>query len=149
MSIQADLKKLNTGPGDLRKFGLTVGGVFILLGVLLLLRHRSSYLTCLGAGALLMAFGVIWPRALKYVYIAWMALAFTLGFVMSNVILTLFFFLFVMPIGLLARLFQKDFLARKWDKRAASYGIRCGREAKTANTYERQFYKALTWNRYR
>ena len=139
MSIHADLKKLRTGAGDLRKFGLMVGGVFILLGVLLLLRHRSSYLAFCGAGALLGAFGVIWPRALKYVYIAWMALAFTLGFVMSNVILTLFFFLFVTPIGLLARLFQKDFLARKWDKRAVSYWIQCGREVKPAITYERQF----------
>lgn len=139
MSIQADLKKLKTGAGNLRNFGLMVGGVFILLGVLLLLRHRSSYVAFCGAGALLTAFGVIWPRALKYIYIAWMALAFTLGFVMSNVILTLFFFLFVTPIGLLARLFQKDFLARKWDKGAASYWIPYGREAKPANTYERQF----------
>ena len=139
MSIHADLKKLKTGAGDLRKFGLTVGGVFILLGVLLLLRHRSSYLFFLGAGALLTAFGVIWPRALKYIYIAWMALAFALGFVMSNMILTLFFFLFVTPIGLLARLFQKDFLTRKCDKRAASYWIQYGGKVKTANTYERQF----------
>ena len=139
MSIHADLKKLKTGVRDLRKFGLTVGGVFILLGVLLLLRHRSSYLSFLWAGAVLTASGAIWPRALKYVYIAWMALAFTLGFIMSNVILTLFFFLFVTPIGLLARLFQKDFLARKWDKPAASYWIQCGREMKTAKSYERQF----------
>jgi hypothetical protein len=139
MSIQADIKKLKTGPGDLRKFGLTVGGVFILLGVLLLLRHRSSYLAFCGAGALLIVFGVIWPRALKYVYIAWMALAFTLGFVVSNVILTLFFFLFVTPIGLLARLFRKDFLARRWDKRATSYWIPYGREVKSADAYERQF----------
>jgi hypothetical protein len=139
MSIHADLKKLRTGAGDLRKFGVTVGAGFIFLGVLLLLRHRSSYVAFCSAGALLTAFGVIWPRALKYVYIAWMALAFTLGFVMSNVILTLFFFLFVTPIALLARLFQKDFLARKWDKRAASYWIQHGSEVKTANTYERQF----------
>src|SRR5689334_25299228 len=103
MSIRADLKKLETGPGHLRKFGLMVGGVIVLLGVLLLLRHRSHYMAFCGAGALLAAFGVIWPRALKHIYIAWMALAFSLGFVMSNVILTLFFFLFVTPIGLLAR----------------------------------------------
>ena len=139
MSIHADLKKLRTGAGDLRKFGLMVGGAFIFLGVLLLVRHRSSYLAFCGAGALLAVFGVIWPRALKYVYIAWMALAFVLGFVMSNVILTLFFFLLVTPIGLLARLLQKDFLARKWDKRAASYWIQYGGKVKTANTYERQF----------
>jgi len=139
MSIYADIKQLRTGVRDLRKFGVTVGGVFMLLGLLLLLRHRSSYLSLLGGGALLTAFGVIWPRALKYVYIAWMALAFTLGFVMSNVILTLLFFLLVTPIGLVARLFQKDFLARKWDKRAASYWIQCGKEMKTAKSYERQF----------
>jgi hypothetical protein len=139
MSIYSDLRKLKTGVRDLRKFGLTVGSVFVLLGVLFLLRHGSSYPSFLGAGAVLTAFGVIWSRALKYVYIAWMALAFTLGFVMSNVILALFFFLFVTPIGLLARLFQKDFLARKWDKQAASYWIRCAREMRTAENYERQF----------
>jgi hypothetical protein len=139
MSIHADLKKLETGARELRKFGLTVGGVFVLLGVLLLLRHRSSYPSFLGAGAALTAFGVIWPRVLKYVYIAWMALAFTVGFVMSNVILVLFFFLVVTPIGLLARLFRKDFLARKWNKRAATYWIECPRETRTAESYKRQF----------
>jgi hypothetical protein len=139
MSIHADLKKLNTGDRDLRKFGVTVGGVFVLLGVLFLLRHRPSYLSFLGAGAVLTALGVIWPRALKYVYIAWMAFAFTLGFVMSNVILALFFFLFVTPIGLLARLFQKDFLARKWDKQAPSYWIQSAREMSKPESYERQF----------
>jgi hypothetical protein len=139
MSIHTDLKKLKTGDRDLRKFGLTVGGVFVLLGLLLLLRHRSSYPFFLGAGAGLTAFGVIWSRALKYVYIAWMALAFTLGLVTSNVILVLFFFLVVTPIGLLARLFQKDFLARKWDKQAASYWIHRTREMRTAGSYERQF----------
>jgi len=139
MSIHADLKKLKTGVRDLRKFGLTVGGVFVLLGVLFLLRHRSSYPFVLGAGAVLVAFGAIWPRALKYVYIVWMAFAFTLGFVMSTVILVLFFFLFVTPIGLLARLYQKDFLARKWNKRAASYWIHCPRETRSAESYEHQF----------
>jgi hypothetical protein len=139
MSILADLKKLKTGDRDLRKFGLTIGGVFVLLGLLFLLRHRSSYPLFLGAGAGLTALAVIWPRALKYVYIAWMALAFTLGLVMSNVILVLFFFLVVTPIGLLARLFQKDFLARKWDKQAASYWIQRPPEMRTAGSYERQF----------
>ena len=139
MSIHADLKKLKTGARDLRNFGLTVGGVFLLLGILFLLRHRSGYSAFLGAGAVLIAFGLIWPRALKTIYIGWMALAFTLGFLMSNVILVLVFFLLVTPIGLLARLFQKDFLLRKWDKPAGSYWIPCGKEIKTAEGYERQF----------
>ena len=139
MSIHSDLKKLKTGARDLRKFGLTVGSVFVLFGVLVLLRHRSSYPYFLGVGVALITFSVIWQRALKYVYISWMALAFTLGFVMSNLILVLFFFLLVTPIGLIARLFRKDFLARRWDKKAASYWIECAREMKTAESYERQF----------
>ena len=139
MSIHEDLKKLKTGARQLRKFGLTVGGMFVLLGFLLLVRHRAAYPFFLGAGAVLAAFGVIWPRALKYVYIAWMALAFTLGFVMSNIILVLFFFLVVTPIGLLARLFRKDFLDRTWDTQAASYWISCGGEKKMAKSYKRQF----------
>src|SRR5690349_6788938 len=106
MSIQADLKNLKTGARDLRKFGLTIGSVFLFLGLLFWLRHRPGYPFFLGTGGVLIAFGVTWPRALKYIYIAWMALAFSLGFVMSNVILVLLFFVLVTPIGLLARLFQ-------------------------------------------
>src|SRR6266404_4274094 len=139
MSIRADLEKLETGARDLRKFGLTVGGVFVLLGVLFLLRHNPSYPFLLGIGSTLVLFGAIWPRALKWIYIAWMTLAFTLGFVMSNVILTLFFFLLVTPIALLSRLFGQDFLARKLDKNAASYWIPHVKEEKTAASYERQF----------
>jgi hypothetical protein len=139
MSIRADLEKLKTGARELRKFGLMVGGVFVAIGVLFLLRHKSSYPFFLGLGSTLIVFGAIWPRALKYIYVAWMALAFTLGFVMSNVILTVFFFLLVTPIGLLSRLFGKDFLARKLDKHAASYWIPRAHETKTTESYERQF----------
>jgi hypothetical protein len=139
MSIRADLEKLKTGVRELRKFGLTVGGVFVAIGVLFLLRHKSSYPIFLGLGSTLVVFGAIWPRALKYVYVAWMTLAFTLGFVMSNVILTVFFFLLVTPMGLLSRLFGKDFLAQKLDKSAASYWISRPHETKTAESYERQF----------
>ena len=139
MSIKADLKNLKTGPRDLRKFGLTVGGVFVLLGVLFLLRHKVSSPYFLGLGGALITFGALWPRALKHIYIAWMALAFTLGFVMSNLLLVLLFFLLITPLGLLARLFQKDFLARKWDQRAPTYWIQRTREIKTAESYQRQF----------
>ena len=139
MSILDDLKKLKTGVRELRKFGLMVGGVFFAIGVLFWLRHKPSYPVFLGLGSTLILFGAIWPRALKYIYILWMALAFTLGFIMSNVILTVFFFLLVTPIGLLARLFGKDFLAQKLDKKAATYWIPRGKETKTAESYERQF----------
>ena len=95
MNIREDIKQLKTGDRDLRKFGLMVGGVFVAIGLLFLWRHpgRSPYF--FWPGGTLMVLGLVLPRVLKWVYIAWMSVAFVLGFVMAHVILTLFFFLII------------------------------------------------------
>jgi saxitoxin biosynthesis operon SxtJ-like protein len=139
VTLLQDIKKLKTGPHALRKFGLTVGGVFVAIGLLFLFRQKPSSPFLLWPGVALMIFGAIAPRVLKYPYIAWMSLALTLGFIMSYVILTLFFFVIVTPIALLARLLAKDFLDRRLDKQATTYWIRCETEAKAPASYERQF----------
>jgi len=134
-----EIKKLKTGPRELRKFGLTVGGVFVVIGLIFLLRQKTSSPFLVWPGVALITFGAAIPRGLKYLYIAWMSLALTLGFIMSYVILTLFFFVVVTPIALLARLLGKDFLARKLDKQTTTYWIRCETGAKAPASYERQF----------
>lgn len=139
MNLRDDIKQLKTGDRDLRKFGLTVGGVFAVLGVVMLLRHKAHYPYFLGPGAVLVAFGAVLPRVLKWVYIAWMSLAFVLGFVMAHVILTLFFFLVLTPVGLVARCVGKDFLSLKLDRSASSYWIPRAPKPKTPADYERQF----------
>ena len=73
--IRGEIKQLKTGARELRKFGLLVGGVFALLGVILLLRHRPAAPYFFIAGALLILPGLIAPRVLKPVYIVWMSLA--------------------------------------------------------------------------
>lgn len=139
MNIREDIKQLKTSDRDLRKFGLVVGGVFAALGLLFLLRHKPIFPYFLWPGVALMALGLIWARSLKYIYIAWMSVAFVLGFVMAHVILTLFFFLVITPIGLLARIFGKDFLSLKLNPQAPSYWIVRERKTRTAAEYERQF----------
>ena len=140
MSLRDDIKQLKTSPRELRKFGLTVGGVFVLLGALFWLRHKPSAPYLLAPGLLLLVLGAVWPQALKYVYLGWMTLAFLLGFVVSNVLLTLLFFLVITPIGLVARLFGKDFLSLKLDRTATTYWIRRERRGpKSPAEYERQF----------
>ena len=139
MSVRQQINDLRTDTPNLRKFGLLVGGVAMLIGLVLLLRHKSNYPYFLWPGAALIAFGAVWPSALKYPYIAWMTMAFALGFVMSHVILTMFFFLLVTPIGLLARLFGKDFLNQKLDPQATTHWILREAKTKTPESYERQF----------
>ncbi len=83
--------------------------------------------------------GLIAPRVLKPVYLAWMTLAILLGFVVSGFLLILFFFLVITPIGWVARCLGNDFLKLKLERSAASYWVRRERKPKRPAEYERQF----------
>ena len=138
--IRQEIKQLKTGARELRKFGLLVGAVFAALGLLFWWRHKGHPLYFLWPGILLMIFGAAVPGALKYIYIAWMSFAIVLGFIVSNVLLTVFFILVITPIGLVARLFGKDFLGLKLDRKAPTYWIpRKSRLPGTASDYTQQF----------
>jgi len=138
--IREELKQLPTAPRDLRKFALLVGGVFTAIGVWLLFRHKPAGPWFVGPGGLLMLLGLSAPKTLKPVYLAWMAMALVLGIVVSTVVLTLFYFLVITPIGLTARLLGKDFLSQKLDRAAGSYWLPRDRSvARKPADYERQF----------
>ena len=139
MNIRDDIKQLKTSDRDLRKFGLVVGGVFVALGLLFLFRYETRTPYFVWPGGILMIAGAIVPPALKWIYIAWMSVAFVLGFVMAHVILALLFFLIITPLGLIARLAGKDFLSLKLDRSAKSYWIPRIKKTKTTEDYERQF----------
>jgi hypothetical protein len=135
-----EIKQLKCGNSELRKFGLLVGGVFMALGLLWLLRGKAhpAYLLMPGVGLVLL--GAIMPGLLKQVYIAWMTMALVLGFVVSHILLTLFFFLAITPIGIVARMAGKDFLRLKLQPGSKSYWIPRDQTApKTPADYERQY----------
>ena len=138
--IREELQQLSTTRRDLRKFGLTVGGVFLLLGGLFLWRHKPAWPYFLTPGVVLVFFGLIAPRILKPVYILWMALAFSLGLVASTVVLTICYFLVITPLSLVGRLFGKDFLSEKIDRSAKSYWLPRDRSTpRQPADYEQQF----------
>ena len=138
--IREEIKELKTGIRELRNFGLLVGAVLVALGVLFLMRGKARYPYFLAPGVLLLFFGAVFPRALKYIYLAWMSLAIVLGFFVSTLILTLFFILVITPIGLAARLLGKDFLRLKLDRRGSTYWIsRKSRPPRSPAEYGQQF----------
>jgi hypothetical protein len=138
--IREELKQLKTDAKALRKFGLTVGGVLALLGLWCWLRHKPAWPYLLTPAAPLLVLGLAWPASLRQVYLGWMAMALVLGLVVSTVLLTLFFYLVITPVGLLARLVGRDFLSRRLDPKAASYWLVRDRSAAKAKIdYERQF----------
>ena len=137
--MREDLRQLKTGPVELRKFGLLVGGVFALLGLYFWLRHRPVYPYLATPGILLMALGLLAPRALRHVYIGWMALAFVLGAIVSRILLLLLFFLVLTPLGLVAKCVGKDFLGLRLDRNARTYWEIRERKPKSPAEYERQY----------
>ena len=138
--LREEIKQLKTGQRELRKFGFLVGAVFTLLGVWFRWRGKGRYPYFLAPGAVLVVLGTVAPRALRLIYVGWMSLAFLLGFVVSNILLTLFFYLVVTPIGLVARLAGKDFLNRKLDAQTESYWIMRDRSVpEQKKNYEQQF----------
>jgi hypothetical protein len=138
--ISDQIRDLKTGPRELRRFGLTVGAVFALWGAWLIFRHRAAAPYLLGLGVSLMTLGAVWPAVLRFIYVVWMSLAFALGWVVSTILLTFFFYFVVTPIGLLARALGKDFLERKWDRAASSYWrLRRAPGSEEKSSYERQF----------
>jgi hypothetical protein len=137
--MNREIEQLSTSPRSLRKFGLLVGGVFLLLGCWFLYRHKAVWPYLLTPGVLLVLGGLIVPKSLKHVYVAWMSLGLALGFVVSNVILTIFYYLILTPIGLIARVCGQDFLSLKRTSAATSYWVMKPAAARSPQEYEQQF----------
>ena len=108
----------------LKRFGLLVGPAACVLGLALLAKGRGAGTAALFAGCALILFGLLDPARLKGVHRVWMMAAFLMGWVMSRVLLTFFYYAVVTPVGLLMRGSGKDPLERARDPGgAATYWI--------------------------
>lgn len=108
---------------ELRKFGLTIGIAFAILGGVLFWRDRPIWIYPEFVAAALILAALLVPGLLRPVERIWMKAAHMLGIVMTHIILTLAFFLVITPIGLIMRLFGRDPMRRKFNRSASSYWI--------------------------
>lgn len=92
-------------PADLRRFGTTVGGVFLLLAAFSWWRgHVVPPRVLGGVGVLLVLPALVAPRLLGPVERAWMAMAAVLGAINTRILLSLIYVVVVTPIAWLRRL---------------------------------------------
>lgn len=64
--------------------------------------------------------GLILPPVARIIAFLWMKLAMILGYINSRILLSIVFYLFLFPIAMVARLFNKDILQLK-PKKSGSY----------------------------
>ena len=111
---------LTTAEG--RKFGLMVGGAFLVLGAILWWRtHTEAALIAGVLGAVLVLGGLALPAHMGPIYRAWMALALAISKVTTPVLMGLIYFLVLTPTGLIARSLGHRPLVRS--RRAGSYWV--------------------------
>ena len=109
---------------QLRSFGLTVGGIFAVLGIFpRVVRQVEPRWSLIVLGGILMLLAVVLPQSLHWPHKGWMAVGNALGWINSRIILGLVFYIVVTPIGVVRRWLGKDSMGRRFSPDAASYRI--------------------------
>ncbi len=134
-----DLKKIKSTDEELRKFGITVGVFFGLVGGFLLWRGSGHYPVFFILSLILLVPAFLKPSLLKPVQKVWMGLALMIGWVMTRVILSILFYLVLTPISLLAKIFGRNFLDLKGKETKESYWIPRPETPYNKARYENQF----------
>lgn len=135
--VRNEIISLDISVKSLKKFGLTIGTIFLSFGIFF--HWKNIFFTpriFLDAfGIILLTFGLLNPIKLKLIYKIWMGFAFALGWIVSRFILIILFYFVLTPIGIIAKIFGKEFLDIKFKDGKNSYWI----EKKSKTNYEKLY----------
>jgi hypothetical protein len=137
--IFAEIKRIKESPADLKKFGLTIGIVILLIAALLFWLGKSVYPFWGIIGLILILASLLFPGILKPFNKIWMSLAIILGWIMTRVILSVLFYFALTSLRFIAMIFNKRFLNLKIDHSADTYWEKREKKPFDPSTYERQF----------
>jgi hypothetical protein len=75
--------------------------------------HQSAGIALMVLALVIGVVGLVWPAAVRWLFVSWMVLAFPIGWLVSQFMLLLMFFVLIAPVALLFRLRGRDPLHRK------------------------------------
>jgi hypothetical protein len=123
-------------PAEGRRFGLTVGGVFLALAAVSQWRgHDLAPVVMAGLGGTLVVAGAIIPAALSPVFRAWMAFGLLLSRVTTPLFMGAPYFLAITPMGLVMRAFGRSPL--RGPTKGATYWMK--HESASGHSMTRQY----------
>jgi len=134
-----EIKNIKNSKTEYRKFGLSLGGLGLVLSLYLLWKNKTWVNPILIISAFLLICGIIIPNFLKPLYFAWMVFATIIGWIMTRVILTVLFYVVVTPLGLISRMLGHRFLDLKIDPARKSYWNNRSEKQIETNHYQKQF----------
>jgi hypothetical protein len=106
---------LNPTASVLRQFAGAWLVFFSAIGIHQWLNRGNELLgqTMIGLALIFGLLGLIKPQAIRWLFVVAMALAFPIGWVVSQLVLAIIFYLVITPVALFFRLRRRDLLARK------------------------------------
>jgi hypothetical protein len=121
-----------------RTFGLTFAVVFGTFALVFWLLSGSVLHWALGAAGALAVLALLAPGVLLPLNRAWSSLALRIGWLSNRVLLGVFFYGVVTPMGVGARVLRRQFMVRRPEPSAETYWSAVGRQA-TDETYPDMF----------
>lgn len=139
MSIFQEIKNIKSEKSDLKKFGITIGVAFLIIFFALFFLKKTWYNPIIITGIILIGLGYVIPKALLPLQKIWMAFSIIMGWAISHLMLCIVFYAIITPIGIIAKIFGKNFISLRFRGPEKSYWI--SRDDKTAKSedYEKQF----------
>ena len=122
--------------GSNRSFGIVFFIVFILIAIYPLINQEEVRIWSLIISFFFLFLGLLNSKILTPLNKLWFKFGILLGKIISPIIMGVIFFLVVTPIGLLMRLFGKDVLNLKLNKKKSSYWVKkVGPKSKMKNQF--------------
>ena len=126
----------NKNKSSNKSFGIVFFFVFLLIGIYPLINDNSLRIWSLIVSLIFLILGLINSNILTPLNKIWFKFGILLGKIVSPIIMGVIFFLVVTPIGLLMRLFGKDVLNLKLNKKESSYWVeKVGPKSKMKNQF--------------
>lgn len=124
-----------------RKFGLVMAVAIAALGIIRWAWHGFAHspFYFLAVAAVFLLLGLVAPRALKPVFVAWIKFAIVLNWIMVRLFLTLAFYLMFTPVRLIINFFSEDPLKRQWLPPDQSYWEEPEKQPQELRDYRNQF----------
>jgi len=137
--IKQEIKNIKTDSKTIRNFGLILSGILTLFSAISFWKGGHGYQFLFPVALVIFFSAIFFTRALKIIYLPWMVVATLIGWVITNLILTIFYFLVITPIAVMAKLLGKDLLKQKIDPQATSYWVHREKTTFSKEDFEHQF----------
>jgi multisubunit Na+/H+ antiporter MnhG subunit len=134
-----EIKNIRTDKPTLRKFGIGLFVLLMIFSAISLWKAGDAYRYLAPTAALSLLTAFMFPIALKFIFLPWMALATVIGWLMTRVILISIFYLLITPFSFIMKLTGKDLLDEKIEPQRKSYWVPRDKKTISKEELQRQF----------